>query len=417
MSSPFAGSSFSVEGQVLMGQPPIVGDEGGSFFLTRDAYLYGNTLGDFGRRMEEGLCFLLDIQSNSFDEQILLGSGVNDGTAFRIRLHFDGIPDRVEMMLRDNDGKVLAGYADTSASRAKRLVCTADPKSNLLSFFELQPWVDDNLQTHYTKQEGQIRFSDLVHPLIMGGWNLEGERKGHYVGRLANVAMYPRWFSKKATKDLKKASTNPTNLPRVGQVSPPNSEQLIRLDVDIKKLQKCSQKSLMEYDDFFDASIILYRWLLDQHPMIREVCEAYGIQLWFYGESDAGHRYSNDILEDAPIYYQQPSLGSKKLLGAKWVPLEAFLQEPSFFVDKKPVSHRQFIDLVRNKLGAAHFDKDRSPDQRRLLELTTQLQLVNQNAWDYQMHQLVRGGMEALTTCGVREAIQFDLSGAIRRTI
>src|SRR5438270_3698063 len=125
-------SPFSVEGQVLMGRPPIIGDEGGSFFLTRDGYLYGDTLGDFGRRMEEGLCFLLDIQSHSFDEQILVGSGVNGGTAFSIRLHVDGIPDRVEMMLRDDDGKVLAGYADTSASRAKRLVCTADPRSNLL---------------------------------------------------------------------------------------------------------------------------------------------------------------------------------------------------------------------------------------------------------------------------------------------
>src|SRR6266446_5804008 len=105
MSSPFAGSSFSVEGQVLMGRPPIVGDEGGSFFLTRDGYLYGDTLGDFGSRMGEGLCFLLDIQSNSFDEQIVLGSGVNDGAFFRIRLHFDGVPNRLEMMLRDDDGK------------------------------------------------------------------------------------------------------------------------------------------------------------------------------------------------------------------------------------------------------------------------------------------------------------------------
>src|SRR5207253_192742 len=125
------------------------------------------------------LCFLLDIQSDSFDEQILLGSGVNNGTAFRIRLHVDGIPNRVEIMLRDDNDKVLAGYADTSVSRAKRLICTADPRSNLLAFFELQPWVDGNLQTHYTKQEGPNRFSNLAYPLIIGGWNLEGQRKGH----------------------------------------------------------------------------------------------------------------------------------------------------------------------------------------------------------------------------------------------
>jgi hypothetical protein len=86
-----------------------VGDEAGSIFLTRDAFLYSNTLGDFGSRMEVGLTILLDIQSYSFDEQILLGSGVTDGTAFRIRLHADGIPYRVEIMLRDDDGKVLAG--------------------------------------------------------------------------------------------------------------------------------------------------------------------------------------------------------------------------------------------------------------------------------------------------------------------
>jgi hypothetical protein len=416
MNLPFDNSSLTVKGQVLTGRPPIVGDEGGSISLARDAYLYGDTLGDFGSRMEEGLCFLLDVQSDSFDEQILMGSGVTDGTAFRIRLHIDGVPNRVELMLRDDDGKVLAGYADTSASRAKRLVCTADPRSNLLAFFELQPWVDDNLQAHYIKQEGPIRFSNLVHPLIIGGWNLEGQREGHYVGRLANVAIYQRWFTKRATKGLKKASTNPTNLPLVGQVSLPDSEQLMRLGYDIGKLQKISQQSLIEYDDFFDASIILYRWLLDRHPMIREACEAYGIQLWFYGESDAGRNYSNVILADTPTYYQKSSFGSDKLLGFKWIPLEAFLQEPSFFVDKKPISHRHFIGLVRDKLGGGHFDKDRSLDERRLLELAAQLQLANQRAFSYQMYQLVRGVMEAITTCGVLEVIQYDLNREIHHT-
>lgn len=116
--------------------------------------IYGDTMGDFGYRIDEGLCFLLDIQSDSFDEQILLGSSVTDGTAFRIRLHADGIPHRIEMMLRDDHNKVLAGSADTSASRAKRLVCTADPSSNLLAFFELQPWMDDNLQIHSLYQAG-----------------------------------------------------------------------------------------------------------------------------------------------------------------------------------------------------------------------------------------------------------------------
>ena len=102
-------SSFSVEGQVLTEQPPIVGDESGSTFLTRDAYLYGDTLEDFGSRMEEGFCFLLDFQSASLEEQILLGSGVTNETAFRIQLNADGVPNRVEMMLRDDDGNVLAG--------------------------------------------------------------------------------------------------------------------------------------------------------------------------------------------------------------------------------------------------------------------------------------------------------------------
>lgn len=40
MNPPFAGSSFSDKGQVLKGQPPIIGDEGGSVFLTRDAYIW-----------------------------------------------------------------------------------------------------------------------------------------------------------------------------------------------------------------------------------------------------------------------------------------------------------------------------------------------------------------------------------------
>ena len=188
-------SQFRMEGQVLTGQPPIVGDEEGSAFFTRDGCIYGDTLGDFGSRIEEGFCVLFDMQSDSFEEQIVLGSGVTDGTAFRIRLNADGVPNRIETMLRDDEGKILAGYADTSASRAKRVMCTADPRSNLLGFFELQPWVDDNLQPHYTKQEGPIRFSNLVHPLVMGGWNLDGRREGHYVGRMTNVALFNRWVS------------------------------------------------------------------------------------------------------------------------------------------------------------------------------------------------------------------------------
>ncbi len=206
---------------MLRGQPPIVGDEGVSTFLARDACIHGSTMGEFGSRIEEGFCFLLDIQSDSLEEQILLGSGVTDGTAFRIRLNADGVPNRIETMLRDDEGNVLAGYAETSASRAKRLMCNADPRSNLLAFYELQPWVDDNLQPHYTKQEGPTRFSNLIHPLIIGGWNLDGHREGFYVGRMAEVAMFNHWYTRQAAKRFRKASTNPSQLPLLGQVPPP----------------------------------------------------------------------------------------------------------------------------------------------------------------------------------------------------
>jgi hypothetical protein len=410
-------SEFRMEGPVLTGQPPIVGDEDGSTFLTHDACIYGDTLGEFGSQIEEGFCCLFDIQSDSFEEQVLLGSGVTDGTAFRIRLNADGVPNRIETMLRDDEGKVLKGYAESSASRAKRLMCTADPRSNLLAFFELQPWVDDNLQPHYIKQDGPINFSNLKHPLIIGGWNVDGRREGHYVGRMANVAMFNRWYTKKATKGFRKASTNPTQLPLIGQVPPPTFEQLIRLDSDIKKLQKFSQKPHMEYDDFFEAAIILYRWFLDSHPMIKNVCEAYGIQLWFYGKSDAERKYSDAVLDDSPIYYQKSLFDSNNPFGFQWTSLGTFLQEESFFVDKNPISHRYFIDLVRNKLGGAHFDEDRSAGQRRLLDLTNQLRLMNQKALYYQMHQLVRGVMEALKACGVLEAIQINLNGKTRNYI
>ena len=75
-------SQFRMEGQVLAGQPPIIGDEDSSALLARDGYIYGDTLGDFGSRIEEGFCVLFDMQSDSFEEQIILGSGVTDGTAF-----------------------------------------------------------------------------------------------------------------------------------------------------------------------------------------------------------------------------------------------------------------------------------------------------------------------------------------------
>lgn len=344
----------------------------------------------------------------TLDETISRAISFN-GTAFRIRLHTDGVPNRIETMLRDDEGKVLVGYADTSYSRAKRVMCTADPRSNLLGFFELQPWVDGDLQSHYIKREGPTRFSDLVHPLIIGEWNIDGFREGHYIGRMTNIAMFNRWYSKKATKEFRKASTNPTQLPLLGQVVPPTSEQLIRLDSDIKRLQKFSQKPSMEYDDFFDASIILFRWLCDTHPMIRKVCEAYGIQLWFHGQSDRERAYSSAVLADSPVYLQKPSFGSDNIFGFKWISLEAFLQEESFFVNKNPVPHRVFIDLVRNKLDGGHYDESRSFEQKRLLELANKLQLANQQALYYQMHQLVRGVMGAINACGIIEAIRINL--------
>ncbi len=61
--------------------------------------------------------------------------------------------------------------------------------------------------------------------------------------------------------------------------------------------------------------------------MIKNVCEAYGIQLWFYGKSDTERQYSQVVLDDSPIYYQKPSFGSDSLFGFKWITLEAFLQE------------------------------------------------------------------------------------------
>lgn len=410
-------SQLRMEGQVLTGQPPIVGGEGGSALLARDACFYGDTLGEFGSRIEEGFCFLFDMQSDSFEEQIILGSGVTGRTAFRIRLHADGVPNRIETMLRDDEGKVLAGYAETSASRAKRLMCTADPRSNLLAFFELQPWADGELPPRYTKQEGPVHFSNLTHPLLMGGWNVDGHREGCYIGRMANVAMFNRWFTWKATKGYRKASTNPTNVPLLGKVAPPTVEQLLRLDADIKRLRKIAQKPLMVLDDFFDSSIILYRWFLDTHPMIKNVYEAYGIQLWFYGKSDRERAYSNEVLADAPTFYQTASFGSQNIFGFKWIPLEAFLQEESFFVDKTAISHHLFIEIVRNKLGGAHYDEDRTAGQRKFLELANQLQLANQQALYYQMHQLVRGVMEALKACGVPAAIQATLYQQMRQTM
>src|SRR6266487_3114916 len=407
-------SPFTLKGQVLKGHPPIIGGDGGSVFLTRNGYIEAYTPDDFGQRIEEGLYFSIEMQSDSLEEQVLLGTGVTDRTALRIRLHADGVPHRVEMMVRDDDGNVLAGYAETSISRAKQLLCTADPRSNLLAFYEIQPWANNHLQTHYTKQDGPIRFSNLMHPLIIGGWNVDGQRQGHFVGRIGDVQTGLQWYSKSAAdklkKDFKNPAANPTNLPQIGQVSLPDFEQLRRLHYDIKRLQKISQKPLMEYDDLYDAAIILYRWFLDEKPMIKRACAAYGIQLWFYGQSGVEKNYTDAVLTDAPRFYFKASRGSHKPFGFKWVPLDVFINESSLFPDNKPISHEYFIKFVRDKYGAGHYDKNRTVDQRKLEELANTLQFTTQNVLYHHMQQLVRGVMESLMACGVLKTIQLDFN-------
>lgn len=390
------------EATYTQGRPPIVGDEGGSVHLTPQGYVTGPPLSDLGSRLADGIYFGLDMQPDNDQEQFVFGMGVEGGTALLLSLNADGVPERVKVTVRDSDGKTLVAYSDTSPSKAKRIICNVQPTNNAVIFFEIQPWtVDINLRTHYLRQEGPRTFSDFAHGLMIGGWNIGGTRVGSFAGRVAEVYVGAGELPSSRIAAYRTATTNPTELGVTATVGRPSIDsQRLFLD-DLATLRAMGSQFQLDDAAVRDASVILYRWRFDRHPMLKQICDGYGIQAWFPGQGERARQYLDAVLADGPVFAQHGT-GSGGPMGFEWKTLAQFRGEPAFHVEGHAVSHEALIKFVRNKLGGGHFDElDRTKWQQDLLALARAIQLNGQPAINHQMLALLRGIVEAVEGCGI----------------
>ena len=139
-----------------------------------------------------------------------------------------------------------------------------------------------------------------------------------------------------------------------------------------------------------DAAILLWSWLFDRKtPVLVRLARGYGVQLWMPGPSERARRYEEAVLASGPVVLVQGGTGPESPMGFSWLTLEEWQRTPVLHAQGHAVSARDFIRFVRNKLGAGHFDEtQRDEPQKRLLEVTTGLELGNEGALEFQMRHL-----------------------------
>jgi hypothetical protein len=376
--------------ELRQGLPPIIGSEGGSAWVGGKGHVRGGPL-PRSAELGEGLYLGVDLQPDSRSEQIVLGSGKAGASALRLVVNHEGVAGHISVLLRDEDGRTLEVNANGSDSIARRLVVSAKPRENGVSIYEIQPWALNPLvplPCSATLTESPNRFV-FDQPFAVGGWFIDGQHRGPYAGRLANVFINDKYLDQTRVTALANASDNPTALTHEG-LGEPSAEMLSRFLRDAARLRSWLGKPTMSRDDMDDASALLHRWLFDRTAVLAEVCRNYGVQLWLPGESERGRAYVAVVLQDGPLIHMPGARGPDAPMGFEWATLDRWRTEAAFHVQGLPVSREAFIKFVRNKLGSGHFDEaERKKWQRDLLAVTEGLRVLDQEALVFQMGALV----------------------------
>ncbi|PYI50622.1 MAG: hypothetical protein DMC62_08690 [Verrucomicrobia bacterium] len=88
-------------------------------------------------------------------------------------------------------------------------------------------------------------------------------------------------------------------------------------------------------------------------------------------------------------------------LRADWGPIKRFLTDPAYFISGRAVSNRDFIEVVRNKMGGGHYDEERTHLQRDLLEAASSMRLAGEAALLYQMKMLLHALLVGAESSGL----------------
>ena len=392
-----------------LGCPPIVGDDGGSALIDNNNYATLSTLGDFGSNLGKGLYIGIDIQADTGIRQTIFGTEVLNHTGIKLVHEYMESNERLEFTLRDDNGRELSGQAYLSPGRAKRIVVVIDAGKNTISFYELEPWSPlFLLETVYIKRETPSMFSNLTFPILLGGSNVEGKRDGYFQGRVAHFYIGNNIITTHQVNELRRHSTNPTGLTHE-LVERGNTKESIHLYLeDLTRLRDMVKAHGLDDSMLRESSVILYRWLLDRNPLLKQICHGCGIQLWLLGRSEKEKKFDAVANKLKPMFSARGSYGSDSIMGYKWIDLNEYITDSAITVNGKEVTNGGLLRLVRNKLGGGHYDEeDRKKWQKELKTISDSIHIAGQNAMNFQIYRLLKGVLEAVDACRIEECLKW----------
>jgi hypothetical protein len=176
---------------VLKGQPPIFSDSVSSYYFESPGYLELGKLEGLTKVMAKGFSFGIDIKTEVTIEQVIGGAGITTRTNLVFCYNANNILGRLMLKISDDDSNMLIAYADTSSNPAKRLIISMSPENNRVSFYELHN-TKILLQTIYAVKQSPNNFSEFKYPFLISGHNIDGIRKGKFIGFVSDVLFIDR---------------------------------------------------------------------------------------------------------------------------------------------------------------------------------------------------------------------------------
>jgi len=401
------GKSVNPE-HIRKGLAPIFG-EGTSVHLDGLGYIELPTINSIGSELHKGFYLGIDIQPEIDDELVLCGTGISGRTSLGLFLRSLGNNlYTLNVELTDDQGRVLSASTKLSSAPAKRLLVSILPPASEVTVSEVTIHEDHpKLEIEYHKRQNPTGFSDFEYPLLVGGFNAAGVRRGKFVGRVSEIFFkFGGPITVEHLNSLIAASRE--DITKLNSVRPKISKSVERRQVfknDLIKLSRWHNFSQLSDSDMNDASVVLFKWLSDRNPLLQDLCDELELQLTLPGESDRRRGYHAVIQKDRPVYAQSVHIGTSSIFGFKWVPLQHFLEDMAFVTQGHAVSHGAFISFVRNKLGGGHFDEfDRKKWQKELAALP--VNVYDAKAINFHMKELLRSVLESVEGCRIESQLR-----------
>lgn len=243
---------------------------------------------DFIPPILNGFSLAIDVQTETKQSAFLLGTGVSSRTSLIVQYNVDGVRNRIGIEICDDAGRMLCASAQLSHFAAKRIFITANLRNNIVCFYEFNLLTSEqNLETKYTRQESPHTFSHFQHKMIIGGACIDGNIQGTVSAKIANIALWRTALNEQHVKEIFDVSRREIELFNANNLYPvaENPERRAFFKDDMGKLREWAQKSHLSGADTREAANMLYRWLLDKHPMLQDLCNELGIQLTLPGGS------------------------------------------------------------------------------------------------------------------------------------